>query len=203
MKSNIILNITFFVIICQKLYKLILVIFMKKRVIIGTIFILLVSILYHSMYKWIPNTITSLLFPVNESIWEHGKMIIMAYISYLLFEKFILKDETNIIVSNFIACVLCIILDFVIFTPIYLYVLNTNDNIIVTILIYLICIIISLIIKELYLRKEKNINYEYAGIIGFLVLITSFAILTYHPIELPIFYDYNKNTYGIPPITES
>ena len=158
---------------------------------------MLLSILYHNMYKWFPNIIISILFPVNESIWEHGKMILMAYISYILFEKYILKDDTNIVESNLLSAILCIVLDFSIFTPIYLYVLKTNDNIFITILIYLICIIASLTIRELYLRKEKKNLYEYLSIGIFIALITSFAILSYNPIKAPIFYDYSKDLYGI------
>lgn len=177
---------------------LLIVNYMKKRVIIGTIVIMILSVLYHNIYKWIPNTIIGLLFPVNESIWEHGKMIIMSFISWLLIEKYLFRDETNIIVSNFLSCVICITLDFLIFTPIYLYVLNTNDNMVVTLGVYLFSIIVSLAVRELFIRDEKDIRKEMLSIVGFLVFIIFFAVLTYYPLELPIFYDYNKKIYGIP-----
>ena len=170
---------------------------MIKKISISTICIMILSVLFHFMYKWFPCTLTSIFFPVNKSIWEHGKMIIMAFIFYILIEKFIFKENTNIIFSNLLACDTCIVLDFVIFTPIFLYIMKTKDNMIVTIGIYLLCIIISLIIKEKIYKKEKDDKKEIIAIICFVFMIIFFAVLSYHPIKLPIFYDYNKNIYGI------
>jgi len=171
---------------------------MKKRIILGTICILGLSFLFHSIYKKIPLFITSLIFPVNESIWEHGKMTLLSFIVWTLIEKYIFKDDTNVIYSNLITSIICIILTDIVFGLIFFYVLKTKDNLPVTIIIYTICIIISLFLKEKFIRKEKNINREYAAIIGYIMLILIFAFLTYYPIKLPIFYDFNKKIYGIP-----
>ncbi len=166
---------------------------MKKRLIISTIIVMLFSVLFHSAYKIIKIPI----FPVNESIWEHGKMIILAFICLIIVDKIFYKDKTNIIFSSFISTLICIILDFVVYTPIYLYILKTEDNMFVTILIYLICIIISLIVKLYYLRDEKSHKTEILSIIGYGLLMMVFLILTYYPLELKIFYDFNKKIYGL------
>lgn len=156
------------------------------------------SIIFHSAYSKFPHMITSLLFPVNESIWEHGKMILSAFVGWILIEKHIFKDRTNVVVSNLIAALICIILNLLIFTPIFLYILKTEDNLPLTIMIYAICIIISLYIREKYLRKENDIVHELWGILIFVIIFCALGTLSYYPLRYPIFYDYNKELYGIP-----
>ena len=61
--------------------------------VIGTI---ILSFVFHFVYDLIPNFVTSIFFPVNESIWEHMKLLytsILVYgiIDYFLARKFSLK----------------------------------------------------------------------------------------------------------------
>ncbi len=164
---------------------------MKKKIIVSTIILFILSFLFHSAFKYIKIPI----FPVNESIWEHGKMIMLSYLVLTLIDKLIYK-ESNIF-SNFISFIICMILDFVIFTPIFLYILKTHENMFITLLIYFICIIISLIIKEKYLKRFESKKNNYYSLFGYILITIVFLVLTYYPIELPIFYDYNKHIYGI------
>ena len=48
---------------------------LKKSKIISTIGIFLLCFLFHFIYDWIPCTLTAIFFPVNESIWEHLKLV--------------------------------------------------------------------------------------------------------------------------------
>lgn len=170
---------------------------MKKRILVTSICILILSALFHSIYKMIPTFLTSIIFPVNESIWEHGKMILLSFIVWTVIEKTIFKDKGNTIYSNFSTAIICIILTYLIFTPIFLYILKAKDNLPVTIIIYFICILVSVFIKEKFIRKENDKTLETIGIIGFLTIYIVFGITTYKPLEKPIFYDYNEKIYGI------
>ena len=169
-----------------------------KKIILSTICILILGFIFHSVYNLIPNFITSIFFPVNESIWEHGKMIILSFLVLTIIEKILLKNEASGINNNFLTAVICTILTYIIFSFVYFFILKTNDNLPITILIYTICIIISLIIREKKLNKNKIINLEYFGILGFIIVFIAYGLLTYNPIKTPIFYDYHKNCYGIP-----
>ena len=166
---------------------------MKKRIIISTIIVMLFSIIYHGAFKLIKIPI----FPVNESIWEHGKMITLSFISLTIIEKYLFKRNENILISNFLSGIICIILDFIIFSPIYFYILKTNDNMIITIAVYILCIMLTIYIKEKHLICDKDIRIEKLSIFGYLLLMSIFLMLTYKPIRIPIFYDYNKKIYGI------
>ena len=153
----------------------------KKRVIIGNIVILLLSIIYHNVYEKFPNFLTSLFFPMSESIWEHNKMILMAFITWTIIEIFTFKNNKNSIFKNIVACVICIILVISIFTPVYFLILKQNDNFVVTIIIYLVSIILSLIISN-FIKIEQSSSLEKLSVLGYITLLITFAIMTYyHP----------------------
>ena len=142
-----------------------------------------------------PNVLTSILFPVNESIWEHGKLILISFLLLYPIKRLIFKDNNNDMYNNIIAGIICIVLTYLIFTPIFLYVLKTNDNMVVTIGVYVVCIIISLIVREKLIKGfEKD---DILGITFAMCLFIVFGILTYNPIKKPIFYDYKNKVYGI------
>ena len=60
---------------------------LKKWKVISVILIFLFSSLFHFIYDWFPTFFTSLFFPVNESIWEHNKIIVMSFLVLAIFEK--------------------------------------------------------------------------------------------------------------------
>ena len=53
------------------------------------------------MYDIFPNTIFSILFPVNESIWEHMKLLVTPVLIFSIFE-YIIYRKKNIPFNNFI-----------------------------------------------------------------------------------------------------
>lgn len=59
---------------------------MKQIKIISTIGIFLLSFVFHFMYEWFPNLVFSFVFPVNESIWEHMKVIVTSTLVYGIIE---------------------------------------------------------------------------------------------------------------------
>ena len=172
------------------------VIIMKKRIIIDSIILMAISFLIHGVYEMWPNVLTSILFPVNESIWEHGKLILISFVLLYPIKRFIFKDDANSFSSNIITSILCIALTYLIFTPIFLYILKMQDNMVVTIIVYFVCIVLSLIIRELLIRERLEHDFI-GGVIAFIALLIIYGILSYNPIKKPIFYDYKKEIYGI------
>ena len=54
---------------------------MYKKIILSSFIIFILSTLFHSLYNYLPCFLTSIIVPVNESIFEHMKMIFL----YVLF----------------------------------------------------------------------------------------------------------------------
>lgn len=159
------------------------------KVIKNTILIFIISSIFHFIYELIPNNLTASLFPVNESIWEHFKLI---YISSLFFSliKFLSKKEGSLFSTLLRSSLLVLILS-LIYIPIYY---SIGENIIITLLILFISIFLTeLLVKDTYTNKTKNI-------ISFFIIVSttiSFIYLTFNPIEQDLFLDHKTNTYGL------
>lgn len=91
---------------------------LKKWKFISVLLIFLLSALFHFIYDWFPNFFTSLFFPVNESIWEHNKIIVASFLVLAIIEKIYYKKEKNVIFAEALSSLVCMILVMLIFTPI-------------------------------------------------------------------------------------
>lgn len=171
---------------------------LKKWKIISIIGIFLLSFIIHNIYEWFPNTLTSLFAPVNESIWEHNKMIFSAYLIWMFIEKRKYRHSlNNICFNSFISFLFCTLFVLFVFSPIYFYILKTNDNVFITLTIYLIAIILSQIISYVIYEKHLHPNFKKISTILWIFIFTLNAYLTYQPIKEPLFFDYNDMKYGI------
>ena len=86
---------------------------MKKIKIVGVFISFILAIIFHFIYGWVPNSVISVIAPVNESIWEHMKLIVTPSIIFSIFEYFIYKKKdiefNNFILSYAISSILGII----------------------------------------------------------------------------------------------
>ncbi len=173
---------------------------LKKVIMIGISFIFLFSFITHNLYDWFPSTITSIFFPVNESIWEHQKMIFTTVILWGIVEYYLLK-RYNIKFKNIAAAItVSAISNIVIFLIIYIpFHITIGHNLIITLLLYLISIVISQIINYYILTFKynlKEVNAISIIVIPFIFFI--FGLLTYFPLEWELlFYDEYSNKHGI------
>ena len=117
----------------------------KKRLkIISTILVILFSFLFHSIYDKFPNFITSLFFPVNESIWEHMKMVYLSYVAAYIIELIIIHKTNMHSFNQKASIVISILFNIVIYLALYIPVYNIfGFNEFVTISSYIISIIIT------------------------------------------------------------
>ena len=166
---------------------------LKKLKIISVIGIFLLSFIVHYGYEILPSFITSIFFPINESLFEHMKLITTCYLIWGLIEYKLLNNKINFKSNLIISIILNIIIFLIIFYPIYL---NFDHNLIVTLFIYLISIIITQIISYYILRYDKEIflNKYFFFIIGLIILIN--IIFTYYPINCNFFIDYMNKKIG-------
>ena len=87
---------------------------LKKIKIINVVFLFLLSFLWHFMYDLLPNNFFALFFPVNESIWEHMKIIyycllLSSVLEFILYHKFKIKVN-NFYISSMVKSVLGVII---------------------------------------------------------------------------------------------
>ena len=170
----------------------------KKFIIINIFLTFIFGFLVHGIYSWIPSPITSI-FPVNESLFEHVKLIFYSPIFSSTILYFIFKHKGKIINNFLFGLMVSIIFNEFIFYLIYLPIYyEVGANLVVTLIIYFITICLSgymyyLIINGSFDSKRLNL---FSSIILILVMIV-LTYFTYHPLKIDFFRDPEGNFYGI------
>ena len=166
----------------------------KKFVIINTIITFLVGFIVHGMYSWFPSVITSI-FPVNESLYEHVKLIYLSPIfSVLIIGAFYKYKINNIFFGMLVSIIFNILFFYILYLPIY-YLLG--NSMIMTLITYFVSIIASNYIYYLVIKNESNRNYDLPSLIVTFLGIVFLTYFSYHPLKNDFFKDPENNTYGI------
>lgn len=172
---------------------------MTKIKIISVVLCLLLSVVFHFLYTAFPSPITSIFFSVNESIWEHMKLITMPIIFTSIIEYFLYKSF-NIPYHNFtLAIGISSLFGIMFYLILYLPITSIfKHNFIIAIVILLLTFIFSSYISYIVLNTNQ---VKYSNLIGFLLIfinIIIFAIFTYNPPKNYLFYDTQTKSYGMP-----
>ncbi len=171
---------------------------MKKVKIIYVIFLFLLAFISHFIYQYFPNFITSLFFPVNESIWEHMKIIFTSTIISAIIEYFIYRNRhiefNNLIISVPIISTIGILLYLSLY---YLITMFVQQNMFINLsLLFIVYSFMQLV--SYFLLNSEEIKYEkIIGISVVIVLTIIFAYLTYNPVISNLFLDQENHFYGI------
>ena len=59
-------------------------IYPKRQLILTCIAAILAGCVLHFLYQWLPNAVTALFSPVNESLWEHVKLVFWPFLGAAL-----------------------------------------------------------------------------------------------------------------------
>ena len=171
---------------------------LKKMFFINIIGTFLLCFLSHFLYEWFPNPIFSIFFPVNESIWEHMKMLYTTILIYGIIEYFLMKkfevDNHNFLLTTFIKAFGSIPIYLLMFLPLF-YAFGENMFISISVMLVTIVIVNLIGIK---LLQAKEIKYQTT--IAFILIIVTYIImgyLTYKTPRLEIFFDTKEEKYGI------
>ncbi|MFV0249959.1 MAG: DUF6512 family protein [Bacilli bacterium] len=169
-----------------------------KTRIIAIVLTFFLSFISHFLYEIFPNQFFLIFFPVNESIWEHMKMLYTTILLYGIFDYLVLL-KYNIKFNNFmLSLIISSVLSISIYLSIYLPHRNfINDSMIIILFLLLVVIIIIEVIKY-FILKFKRIKYEtiFSTILIIIIYIVM-GYLTYHPILNFLFLDPLNNTYGL------
>lgn len=160
-----------------------------KKFIIAFLVIGGLGVLFHFVYEWTNNnTFAGYFFPVNESIWEHLKLIFYPALIYFTAEGIILKEKND----NNIASIAISIFKGM-FTTVMLYylysgILGYNVDFI-NILIFFISVFVLLKKRNSVLNSKKSSDSNTNTILIMALILTGllFAVWSYNPPLLGIF----------------
>ncbi len=173
---------------------------MKKYFIISSIIIFIIGFMFHYLYPLSNNCfLTGLFTPVNESIFEHLKLILYPTLIWWILFYIFKKNKYDINIDSwFLSSLISVIISLIILPSIYyLFKCGFNiENSYLNISIMYITILFSQLISLIIYNIKIKINILIIIILISLIIIV-FTYLTIYPPKLPFFQDPLTNTYGI------
>ena len=132
---------------------------------------------------------------VNESTWEHMKLLFFPTLIFAIIQSFFFKERKDYWYIKLKGTIFGLVL-----IPAIFYLFNGivgKSNDVINIMIFVISVLATYM-YEARLFKEENPIYmiNRNGLIAFLVVAILFAIFTFITPELGIFLDSTTNTYG-------
>lgn len=172
---------------------------LKQWQIIVTIICLILGTILHFTYEWsLENPIIGILSAVNESTWEHLKLVfypmcIMAIVGYFIigkkYKKYWFSQAKGIILSMAFVIV-------VFYT--YTGVIGKNISFI-DILTFIVSILIGQCVIYKTIRNKNDFNREKISVIFLVTLTLLFITFTFYPPKIALFEDPIFGTFGIGP----
>ncbi len=161
----------------------------KKRNIIAFLVISILGTVSHFVYEWLGKAyIIGLFFPVNESTWEHLKLLFFPSVLFFIIEYRLFKHKPkNYITSSVISIFAGMFLIIVTFYT-YQGVIGKNIDFL-NIAIYYFGVITTLIIQNKLLPKNSLNSEFYTAISVTIVIITVilFAAFSYNSHSIGLF----------------
>ena len=153
----------------------------KSYIIKGILFVSVLGTIFHFIYEWSgENALVGLFAPVNESIWEHTKLIFFPMLIYSYFErKYIAKSA---VISGALFGVWLIISLFYTYSGIIGFHFAFAD-----ISIFYISVILSFYIAFKNMVSCKENKHSAILKILLVIMILLYIIFTFYPPNIPLF----------------
>lgn len=167
-----------------------------KFQIFSTIFTMILGTLLHFTFEWSNyNSFVALFSAVNESTWEHLKLLFYPMLLTTIIGYFYIGKN----IPNFICAKLIGILTAISFTIIFFYTYTGilgNNFAFIDISIFFVAVLLGEYVTYKFLLSDFSCNKKISILILALLLIF-FTVFTYIPIKIGLFKDPVKNGFGI------
>ena len=160
-----------------------------KRNIIAFFIISIIGTLSHFVYEWTGKPyLIGLFFPVNESTWEHLKLLFFPSLIYFAVVYFTLKEKPKNYISATAISIIAGMLSIVVMFYTYQGVLGRNIDFL-NILIYFLGVIVTVYIMQRILKTQSYSSGTANVISLFFLLLTAilFVSFSFNPPSLGIF----------------
>ncbi len=176
---------------------------MKKSLIkfeiFATLFIFLfgiIGIINHFLYSWSNyNPLIGIFSPINESIWEHLKLIFFPMTLTNLLGSFLFRKEIQNYLSSKTKGTIISLLFIIIFFYTYTGIIGKDIAFLDISSFFIACIIGEYQTYNNIMKRNSKNNLLSSGILLFLFLC--FLIFTFYPPRIPLFMDPITKSYGI------
>ena len=159
---------------------------MKKYIIVINFFVLLgFAVLNHYLYDLCNNNmIVGLFCPINESVWEHLKLLFFPALIMLIVELFFMYYKKRFFISSVLSLAISLLSIIVLYYTITGIIGKNID--IINIGIMIVSIIIYLVLRKVFLRMFLDRLY-YLSIFILITILIMFMIFTNKPLDIGLF----------------
>lgn len=166
----------------------------KYFIYLGSVVIFLMGFILHFLYDWTnQNVIVGAFTPIDESIWEHTKLVFFPLIAWYSIYYLIMFKKIDIDRDKWFTTMLLNIIISVLLIPLLYYLVNAGlgiENKIVNIVILLVSLVLGSLVAVHFYHYGKGLNFILpVCIVCFLVFI--YILFTYSKVNLPIFIEKN------------
>jgi hypothetical protein len=169
---------------------------LKVVLIISFFIISVLGTVLHFTHNWFKRGILLHVFSaVNESTWEHMKLLVFPTIIVMIFQYILLKDiYPNLFLSLFVLYMVEVLTIPILFEPLRL--IFKKVHLAITIIIFYIAILLGLYSQYIILHNGISFLNEYISLILIVVSTIKFGVFTYIPPKIFIFKDPVTGRYG-------
>ena len=165
--------------------------------IFGFVFVVIAGVLLHFIYEWTNNCIIVAPFSaVNESIWEHMKLLFFSLFIFAIIEFYFIGNK---FINFWFAKLNCIFTGFILIPIIYYTytgALGVNADWF-NIFIFFIAAALSFFVEYLIiLNRFDYLNSEIISFVFLCLIALLFIIMTFVQPEIPLFQDMRTGKYG-------
>ena len=142
------------------------------------------------------NFLIGLVAPINESVWEHLKIMFFPFVIIGGVAYFKLKPKkSSFWFGIFLGSIIGML---IVFFGYYLYTLLISDSLIIDVLLYIASIIVAMYIAWwCNINIKKNTVLEFLGIFGLIAAAIVLIYLTISPPDFKPFIEESSGQYGI------
>lgn len=170
--------------------------FLKKSNKIGFFFVLICGTLLHFTYQWSGNNrIVGLFSAINESTWEHMKLLFIPSLIYFLFEyKKHGQESKDLLTARTLGLLVGLA-----FIPVSFYAYSGiigKSFIGADILIFAVSVFLTFFLSSRFLSRPQRLT-ALAALLILLLLLVLFCCFTFFPPHIQLFLDPEHFTYGL------
>lgn len=155
---------------------------MKKICLIGFFIVGALGTLFHFCNEWIPLFI----FPMNESIFEHVKLVVFPFLLYYVILLFFKISDKGALFTYFFTAILASALFMVAGYYTYSGVVG-SDNSIANIVLFFLSVIVGFIV----IYKKKTLFSFPNSVIALIILLILLVVFSYYPPDIAFFKNPN------------
>ncbi len=171
----------------------------KYNTLIAVIIVSVIGTLAHFVFEWTDNSIiAALLTPVNESIWEHLKLLFYPVVFYTAAEYILSQGQRKYLIP---ARTLSLFIGMLFIVSSYYTIVGVFGSIPdwMNITIYYLSVITVFVLSNILIKNKMKttVNITVVSIAFIVLLISLFTVWTFYPPTLNIFIDPVDSTRGI------